>query len=162
MQHSGSSPVTERKGDLAVGYTRDVDSEPWRPNTDSLPWRGSSAGGGESNVEDVLTFDQALRHNRLLSAEMTQLVTTGKVHPPEFPEGVMYGYGFGVKMIDGQRVIGHNGGAPGMNAELDMHLDTGYTVVVLANCDPDVAVRFARYISARLPDKQKAERIQSK
>ncbi|MBI3478730.1 MAG: beta-lactamase family protein [Acidobacteria bacterium] len=157
MKDSGSPPPTEKVANLAVGYTRGGDEGeddpkgPLRPNTGSLPWRGSSAGGGDSTVGDLLKFDQALRSNRLLSPEMTRLVTTGKVHPPQMPEGTQYAYGFGEKVVDGKRVVGHNGGAPGMNAELDMHLDTGYTVVVLANRDPSVAVDWARYITARLP-----------
>lgn len=155
MKDSGSPPVTEKVPSLAVGYTHgeeDDPAAPLRPNTDTLPWRGSSAGGGDSTVGDLLKFDQALRQNRLLSPDMTRIVTTGKVHPAQFPEGTKYAYGFGEKVVDGKRMIGHNGGAPGMNAELDMHIDTGYTVVVLANCDPSVAVDWAKYISARLPD----------
>ena len=157
MKDSGSPPPTEHVANLAVGYTRGGDEDeddpksPLSPNTGSLPWRGSSAGGGDSTVGDLLKFDQALRSNRLLSADMTRLVTTGKVHAPQMPEGSKYAYGFGEKIVDGNRIVGHNGGAPGMNAELDMHLDTGYTVVVLANRDPSVAVDWARYISARLP-----------
>ena len=157
MNDSGSPPPTEKVPNLAIGYTRGDDEEdnnpnaPLRPNTASLPWRGSSAGGGDSTVGDLLKFDQALRNNRLLSPEMTRLVTTGKVHPPQMPEGTKYAYGFGEKVVDGNRIVGHNGGAPGMNAELDMHLDTGYTVVVLANRDPSVAVDWARYITSRLP-----------
>lgn len=157
MKDSGSPPPTEHVSNLAIGYTRGGDDNeddpksPLRPNTASLPWRGSSAGGGDSTVGDLLKFDQALRSNRLLSPEMTRLVTTGKIHATQMPEGSKYAYGFGEKIVDGNRIVGHNGGAPGMNAELDMHFDTGYTVVVLANRDPSVAVDWARYISARLP-----------
>jgi D-alanyl-D-alanine carboxypeptidase len=154
MKDSGSPPVTQKVPELAVGYTREKENDdkgPLKPNTDTLPWRGSSAGGGDSTVGDLLKFDQALRNNKLLSPEMTRLITSGKVHPPQFPASVKYAYGFGEKLVDGNRIVGHNGGAPGMNAELDMHLDTGYTVVVLANRDPQVAEEWARYISARLP-----------
>jgi hypothetical protein len=38
-----------------------------------------------------------------------------------------------------------------MNAALDMHWDTGYTVVVLSNMDPPQAMETSRYISERLP-----------
>jgi hypothetical protein len=37
--------------------------------------------------------------------------------------------------INGQRLFGHNGGAPGVGAQLDMYPDLGYTVVVLSNWD---------------------------
>jgi len=35
-----------------------------------------------------------------------------------------------------KRITGHKGGIPGINAQLDMYLDDGYTVVVLSNYDP--------------------------
>ena len=38
-----------------------------------------------------------------------------------------------------------------MNAQLDMHWDTVYTVVVLANMDPPGASDMAKHISDRLP-----------
>jgi CubicO group peptidase (beta-lactamase class C family) len=142
MKNSGSPSESQRIPNVAEGYTRgegDDEHGLLRTNSDSLPWRGSSAGGGNSLVGDLLRFDQALRNNKLISPEMTRLITTGKVHPPGFPDGVKYAYGFVDKVIDGHRVVGHAGGAPGMNAELEMHIDTGYTVVVLANRDPQIA-----------------------
>lgn len=158
MKNSGSPTPTEKVSNLAIGYTRhgDDDSEddpnaPLKPNTAGLPWRGSSAGGGDSTLGDLLRFAQALQGNKLLSAELTREITTGKVHPPMFPPDGKYAYGFGEFMVGGHRVIGHNGGAPGMNAQLDMHWDNGYTVVVLTNMDPPAATKMAQYISARLP-----------
>src|SRR5437762_3065856 len=50
-----------------------------RPNTATLPPRGTSAGGGYSTVEDLLRFSNALLGRKLLNAEYTELVTTGKV-----------------------------------------------------------------------------------
>jgi len=38
-------------------------------------------------------------------------------------------------MDRGHRIIGHNGGAPGISAVLDMYMDLGYTVAVLSNYD---------------------------
>jgi hypothetical protein len=46
-----------------------------------------------------------------------------------------YAYLFGDRLIDGHRVVGHNGGAPGINAELDIYWDDGYTVAVMSNYD---------------------------
>ena len=53
-------------------------------------------------------------------------------------------------MVDGKRVIGHGGGAPGMNANLDMYWDSGYTVIVLCNLDPPIAGQVNRYIRDRI------------
>jgi hypothetical protein len=106
-------------------------------------------------VGDLLKFDQALRNNKLLNAASIQTVIAGKVQPPRFPPGMKYAYGFGDKNPDGGRIVGHNGGAPGMNAQLDIHWNTGYTVVVLSNLDPPAATEWAKYISDRLPIAEK-------
>jgi len=148
MKNSGSAPITQKVAHLAVGYTRAGGT--LKPNTDTLPWRGGPAGGGDATLGDLLLFDLALRTHKLLNAELTKTIITGKVHPPRFPEGVKYAYGFSEKTVNGHRIVGHNGGAPGMNAQLDMHLDSGHTVAVLANCDPRVAEEWANYISDRL------------
>ena len=47
-----------------------------------------------------------------------------------------YGYGFGVADRPGVgRIVGHSGGFPGINANLDVYLDAGYDVAVMANMD---------------------------
>ncbi len=104
--------------------------------------KGGPAGGGFSTVEDLLRFDRALRGHKLLSSGTTDTVLTGKVElAPGAPE--KYAYGFGDKRINGQRVVGHGGGFPGISSELDMYLDLGYTVAVMSNYDPPAAGRIA-------------------
>ncbi len=71
-------------------------------------------------------------------SEFTDLVMTGKVDTDIAP-GVRYGYGFADAMLKGLRVVGHNGGFPGINAHLDIYLDQQYIVAVLANYDPPIA-----------------------
>ena len=47
------NPRTSRNG------RRDTcgsDPAPWEPNTDTLPWRGTAAGGGYSTVGDLMRF----------------------------------------------------------------------------------------------------------
>jgi len=151
MKHSGSIPKDQKVDGLATGYMKDGPDAEWSPNWGTLPWRGMSAGGGDSTAVDLLKFDQALRAHKLLNAELTDMVITGKVHPPQFSLNMKYAYGFGDSGAGEDRVVGHNGGAPGMNAQLDIHWTTGYTVVVLSNFDPPSASEWARYISDRLP-----------
>jgi hypothetical protein len=43
---------------LAVGYMRLCRSDEWEPNTDTLPSRGTAAGGGYSTVGDLMRFAQ--------------------------------------------------------------------------------------------------------
>ncbi|GEM_PF-120954 len=122
---------------LAVGYTNsDENGVPFlgerKPNWAMLGRRGGSAGGGYSTAEDLLKFDIALRNNKLLNPDYTKLVLAGKVQRDETTK---YAYGFEEKLVKGQRVVGHGGGFPGASTQLEMYLDTGYTVVVLTNAD---------------------------
>jgi hypothetical protein len=70
----------------------------------------------------------------LLSSESTALLLEGKV---EIREGRHYAYGFFDRVIRGQRVVGHGGGAPGVCTFMDMFPDSGHTVIVLSNTDQD-------------------------
>jgi CubicO group peptidase (beta-lactamase class C family) len=56
MTHSGSAPENEIVSDRSVGYMRQQGGGGWVRNTDTLPYRGTSAGGGYSTVEDLMKF----------------------------------------------------------------------------------------------------------
>ena len=62
-----------------------------------------------------------------------------------------YAYGFGERTEDGVRSFGHNGGAPGMNADFEIYPQSGYVVAVLANQDPRAAENISAFIAVRLP-----------
>lgn len=144
MSLTDSLPETEAVSGRAVGYMRGG------PNRDTLPWRGTSAGGGYSTVGDLAKFARALLSHKLLDAEHTRLLTTGKVDA--FP-GMKYAYGFTDAYGGGVRWFGHGGGAPGMNGDLRIYPESGYVVAVLANTDPPAAQRVAQFVSDRLPAK---------
>ena len=148
MDRTGSEPEEQPISDRSVGYTRLTGSS-LSPNTETLPYRGSSAGGGYSTVEDLLKFAMALQTHKLLNPQYTELLTTGKVDTP----GGKYAYGFQDATINGTRCFGHGGGAPGMNGELKICPGPGYVVAVLANVDPPAASRIADFITNRLPTK---------
>ena len=148
MTRTDSLPESEDVLGRSIGYTR-MGSDGWRPNTDTLPWRATSAGGGYSTVEDLARFAQALLTHKLLDAEHTALVTTGKVDTAR--GGSKYAYGFGDQTADGVRWFGHGGGAPGMNGDLRIFPVSGYVLAVLANLDPPAASRLADFLSERLP-----------
>jgi hypothetical protein len=63
----------------------------------------------------------------------------------------MYAYGFEDGRRGDVRVVGHGGGAPGMNGELRIYPASGYVVAVLANLDPPVASQVAAFLDPRLP-----------
>jgi CubicO group peptidase (beta-lactamase class C family) len=147
MNSTGSLPENEIVPDRSIGYTKDGGAT-WHPNTDTLPPRATSAGGGYSTVEDLLRFANALNGHKLLDEHYTDLLTTGKV---EAGNGGKYAYGFGDNVVDGVRWFGHGGGAPGMNGDLKIFPQSGYVIAVLANMDPPAAGRIADFITARLP-----------
>ena len=145
---STSSPMEDKSTEpnRSIGYMRDPKGG-WQPNTDTLPIRATSAGGGDSTVNDLLAFANALTSRKLLNADDTMLLTTGKV---DMGPNTKYAYGFMETIDDGQRCFGHGGGAPGMNGQLTI-CDNGYTIVVLANLDPPTGDEVAQFVLARLP-----------
>jgi len=159
MTLTGSIPEDQSVPGRSVGYTRMRALGPsggstapgaWRPNADTLPYRGTSAGGGYSTVEDFLRFANALENHKLLDAEHTELLTTGKV---DTGGGGKYAYGFGDRSFGGMHCFGHGGGAPGMNGDLEICPQAGYVVAVLSNLDPPAASRVSEFVLNRLPEK---------
>lgn len=141
---------------LAIGYTTaGPDGRPAQgPKRNNLflhVVKGGPAGGGFSTAPDLLRFDIALRNNKLLSKKFFDIVVTGKIDMPQ--AGIKYAYGFMDRTADGQRIVGHGGGFPGINSQLDMYLDSGYTVAVMSNYDPPAAQRVAGKIRQLLAGK---------
>src|SRR4029078_9076686 len=90
MRDTDSLPENTHVPRLSVPYTG---SPPNLENaSETLPFRGTSAGGGYSTVVNMLKFALALNAHRLLDAEHTELLTTGKVDTPM--RDTRYGYGF--------------------------------------------------------------------
>jgi CubicO group peptidase (beta-lactamase class C family) len=150
MTSTDSLPEDQAVPKRSIGYTKRGGAESWQPNTDTLPYRGTSAGGGYSTVEDLQRFAEVLRNHKLLDTHYTDLLTTGKV---ETGGASKYAYGFMDQASGGVRSYGHGGGAPGMNGDLTIYPQSGYVVSVLANIDPPAAQRIANFIGNRLPEK---------
>ena len=72
MTQTGSWRVDRWPANTAIGYTRGgQDAPPTAPlqrNTDFLPGKGSSAGGGYSTAHDLLRLMNALRTHKIASA----------------------------------------------------------------------------------------------
>ena len=145
MWSTGSLPESVEVPNRAVGYLRVSPSGGrWVPNTDTLPWRGTAAGGGYSTVGDLLRFAQALEYGRLISkATLAEAIR---------PHQQQYGYGFDVQGQGSLRRYGHGGGAPGMNGELRIFPALGYVVVSLSNLDPPAASELVEFFTLRMPD----------
>lgn len=148
MTATDSLPESDKVGQRSVGYMRRNGS--WANNMDTLPWRGTSAGGGYSTVGDLLRFAQALSKGTLLNKELLTAMTSRQAGPAG-DTGRGYGFGMGVLDTPDMKRYGHNGGAPGMNGDLRIYPRTGMVVVVLANLDPPAATRLAEFFEARMP-----------
>lgn len=144
MTSTGSLPESEDVPNRAVGYTRPSPGGAWVPNTDTLPWRGTAAGGGYSTVGDLLRFAQALSSGTLISKATLAEATR--------PHRQQYGYGFEVQGEGPLRSYGHGGGAPGMKGELRVFPQLGYVVVSLSNLDPPAASELVDFFALRMPD----------
>jgi CubicO group peptidase (beta-lactamase class C family) len=111
---------------LAIGYEKEYtdDGIVFRNNVCEVG-AGGPAGGGFSTAEDLLRFAIALRSSRLIGNEYVKIMLSPK---PEI-NSPTYGYGFNV--LNG--TAGHSGGDTGVQANLEMFLDDGYTAIVLTN-----------------------------
>lgn len=83
------------------------------------------AGGMYSTILDLLTFDQALYGNKLLSEESKKLMFT--------PNKGNYGYGWEVLNEDEVLSIGHTGAIDGFKSNLIRFPEEKVTLIVLSN-----------------------------
>jgi CubicO group peptidase (beta-lactamase class C family) len=115
----------------ATGYTKIFENGEVRWNNHQFTriMRGSPSGGIYSTVPDLLKFDVALRSNRLLSERFTEILLEGR---PEL-NASFHGYGFFIAQGAVGREISHSGDGQGVNCNVKMYLDAGYTYAVLSN-----------------------------
>ena len=133
MSNTDNLPWDADVPDRAVGYTMaDSPGAPRKSNIFVLQ-RGGSAGGGYSTVEDLLKFAEALQEGKLLDKTYTDMDMTGQVATSR--PGAKYGYGMEESFVNGVRIVGHGGGGPGINSNLDMYPGLGYTVAIMSNYD---------------------------
>ena len=120
MNDTFSPPKDADVPNRALGYMRE--GAKWVPNYETLPGRGSSAGGGYSTAHDLLKYVIALGNGTL------------KATDEETRSG-----------------MGIAGGAPGLNAMLEWDPGRGYVVVVMSNFGPPSAEKVGRKIRSWLP-----------
>ncbi|MDH3243949.1 MAG: beta-lactamase family protein [Saprospiraceae bacterium] len=125
MQNTDCYDMDKPVPNLAIGYIPESDGH-WRNNIYDHVVRGGPAGGGFSTVRDLHRFARALQNGVLLSKESTAMLWTDH-------HGDGYGFGFGLEDHPIGKVVGHSGGFPGLNSKLDIFLDNGYVVAVMAN-----------------------------
>ena len=129
MTHTAHYLATDDAG-MAVGYQQLRSGIPAGPNTGMMGLRGSPAGGGYSTVLDLMRFAAALSDGRLLAPERLEELWS----PPRTgSEEDRYGYLWGSATVNGQRHVGHNGGAPGVSADFRYFPESGLMLAVLSN-----------------------------
>lgn len=128
---------------LAEGYIPDPGHPSgWKNNLFMHVIKGGPAGGGYSTVRDLHRFARALQSGKLLSQ-----ASLDKMWTPHSEAG--YGYGFQIDQGPGGRSVGHGGGFPGLNSNLQIFLDSGYIIVVMSNYDMG-ASPVARHLESKL------------
>jgi len=146
----GKNRVTHR----AYGYTQDAGV--WL-ETDQSPTSATLGDGGiYSSLDDLIKWDDAIRHHTLLSEAAMRPAITPVVLPedskygPKGPDGepVSYGFGWFLNPYRGHRRMWHSGESIGFRTVIERFPDDGLTIVFLANrtdLDPAaLALRIAR------------------
>jgi CubicO group peptidase (beta-lactamase class C family) len=158
MQNTDSYESDQPHVNMAIGYAappqmlaqksnQPLEKITREANTKMIEVKGTSAGGGYSTANDLHLFALALLGGKLISQMSLDTITTGKINvpPPPVPANSTgnslqlpqrkYAYGFGESFSNNVRIIGHNGGAPGINAHFYMYPTLGYTAIVLSKYD---------------------------
>ncbi|GAB5473827.1 MAG: hypothetical protein Mars2KO_19260 [Maribacter sp.] len=128
MTHTDAYEMDEPVENLAIGYSPAANSSGWENNLYKHVIKGGPAGGGFSTVGDLHRFAMALVNEKLVSKPSLDLLWTDHSNSG-------YGYGFSLGKGGGGKVVGHSGGFPGINSNLDIFLDKDYVVVVMSNYD---------------------------
>jgi CubicO group peptidase (beta-lactamase class C family) len=135
--------VPARVADMAHGYA--LVGERYRDISDQ-PQIANPSGGAYATTLDLYRFALALLHHRLLSAAMTATLLKPRVDSPQpgGPPVDEYSYGFAYQRIDGVTFVGHNGGTPGYEGQLDIYPRSGDVAVVLTNQDDTMIAAIQR------------------
>lgn len=114
MTNTDSYENDKLPANTAFGYTKQNPRNEWTNNRNFHAFRGSAAGGGYSNVEDLLKFSTAVK--------------SGKLIVPDDD---------GQPRKDGDLRVA--GGSVGINSVLTVNGQTNLTIIVLSNYDPPSA-----------------------
>lgn len=146
MFNTNSYEMDQPVENLAIGYERSDNKFGWINNLYKHVIKGGPAGGGFSTVGDLHKFSMALVNEKLVSKKSLDLLWTDY-------SNAEYGYGFTIKQTPSGKVVGHSGGFPGLNSNLDIFLDNGYVVAVMSNYDQGASplAKKISHLIARLP-----------
>jgi len=126
MIHSDSYELDRPIENLAEGYIKT--DRGFENNIFRHVLKGGPAGGGYATAPDLHKFALALMDGKLVSK------TTLEKMSQDY-QGNGYGFGFQIKKIGSEKVVGHAGGFPGISSSLEIFTNKGYTSIVLSNYD---------------------------
>jgi CubicO group peptidase (beta-lactamase class C family) len=109
-----------------------------------------AAGGLGSTLDDLITWDRALRERKLLDAATLERMWTPLRLNTGRTEG--YGLGWGLSTYRGRRVVHHAGGVPGFSAFYGRFVEDDVSMLVLSNLGSFDAAGLARSITNRVLD----------
>ncbi len=134
LEHTVFPPDASFPEPHATGYTMQGQTDEPADASDWNPSWGWTAGAMISNVDDLLTYAEALVAGEpaLLGEEMQaeRIDSFDFAIPPNSPERA---YGLGLGLANGW--YGHTGELPGFNTVVQHHLEEGITIVVMVNSD---------------------------
>jgi CubicO group peptidase (beta-lactamase class C family) len=145
---------------LTAGFGMPVDRGPDQPNghrrgpepphfafidNTPLPPVWNPAGGAFLSLEDWLKFCRVhlTGQQGLLTLNPATLNELQTPHPRQFPAlkpwdaDPSYGWGWGIDLKTGNRMLGHDGTYGRFYARVTVHLDRGYAVVTAVNIGPE-------------------------
>ncbi len=128
MTNSDCYEMDKPVENLAIGYVPNNTKWKWENNIYKHVLKGGPAGGGFSTVRDLYKYAKALKAEKLVSQKSLDKMWTNQAN-------ANYGYGFSVEEHSSGKVVGHGGGFPGLNSNLDIVLDKGYIIAVMSNYD---------------------------
>ena len=137
-------PALDELENIAVPYTTSKDDY-LVSAIETLPWRGSPAGGGVSTVADELRFIDALKTGKLVSQSLLDEATK--------PQKEWYGFGFVTGYAGNHPLWGHGGDAPGTGTVLYVFPEDNITIACLGNRDAACNKLFQSFAQHIIPPK---------
>ncbi len=135
MARAGYEPMEVPVTGLAMHHVPGPAASGWLETSFLHVFRGGPAGGGYASVHDLTRFASALQRAQLLTPASLALAWPRS--------GSSYGMGFELGQGSAGFVVGHSGGFPGINAQLDVYPDSGWSVAALANTESGMASQLA-------------------
>lgn len=145
LEHTGWYFPEEVVPNRATGYIKGIDGGFMNNSQVNLP--AYSDGGTLTTAGDLFRYHVALSNEKLLSQ-----CSKDEMFTPFFPDG-NYGLGWMVDSLAGELMIGHTGGAPGVNAEFYRFPNAKNCVVIVLSNYSHASPGVGRKISALLFDK---------